>query len=69
MDLGLARDELRQDPTEAQRVLAQPRPHPVVAGGRRVALVEDQVHDAEHRAEATGELGRPRDLERDVGLG
>ena len=39
-------------------------PHPVVAGGRGVALVEDQVDDLEHRGEARGELGAARHLER-----
>ena len=41
-----------QHAAQAQRVLAQRRPHPVVAGGRRVALVEDQVDDLEHRRQA-----------------
>ena len=44
-------------------------PHPVVAGGRRVALVEDEVDDLEHRRQAGGELGAARHLERDVLLG
>ena len=46
--LGLARGEPGQDPAQPQGVLAQRRPHPVVAGGGRVALVEDQVDDLEH---------------------
>ena len=33
-------------------------PHPVVAGRRRVALVEDQVDDLEHRREALAERRR-----------
>ena len=40
--------ELGQDAAEPQRVLAERRPHPVVAGGGRVALVEDEVDDLEH---------------------
>src|SRR5712691_7900096 len=50
------RNELRQDPAEAQGVLAQRRSHPVVAGGRRVALVEHEVDHLEHRGEAGGEI-------------
>ena len=40
---------LRQDAPQAQGVLAQRRAQPIVAGGRRVALVEDQVDDRQHR--------------------
>ena len=43
--------------------------HPVVAGGRRIALVEDEVDDLEHRGQARGELGAARNLERHVRLG
>ena len=32
-----------EDAAEAQRLLAQVRPHPVVAGGGRIAFIEDQV--------------------------
>ena len=49
------------------RAAARPRTaraHPVVAGGRRVALVEDQVDDLEHRRQPRGELGAARHLER-----
>ena len=49
MHLRLRREQLGQDASEPQRLLAQLGPHPVVAGGRRVALVEDQVDDLEHR--------------------
>ena len=62
--LGLARRQPGQDAPEPQRVLAQRGPHPVVAGGRRVALVEDQVDDLEHRRQPRRELVAGRDLER-----
>ena len=39
---GSSRRQLGEDAAEAQRVLAERRAHPVVAGGRRVALVEDR---------------------------
>ena len=41
--LRLSRRQPGQDAAEPQRILAERRPHPVVAGRRRVALVEDQV--------------------------
>ena len=63
MDLRLLRSELGQDPPETQRILAERGPHPVVAGGRRVALVEDQVDDLEHRRQTVGELAPAGDLE------
>ena len=69
VDLRLLRSELGQDAPEPQRVLAERGPHPVVAGGRRVALVEDEVDDLEHRRQAGGELGSARDLEGDALLG
>ena len=49
---GSLRRQPGEDAAQAQRVLAQGRAQPVVAGGRRVALVEDQVDDLEHRREA-----------------
>ena len=69
VDLGLPRRQLGQDAAEAQRVLAQRRPHPVVAGGGRVALVEDQVDDLEHRGQAGRELVAARNLEGHPRLG
>src|SRR2546428_3955851 len=42
---------------EPERILAQRGAHPVVAGGRRVALVEHEVQHLEHRGQARGELG------------
>ena len=57
VDLRLLRSELGQDAAEPERVLAERGPHPVVAGGRRVALVEHEVEDLEHRRQTGGELG------------
>jgi len=69
VDLGLLRHERGEDAAEAERLVAEPRPHPVVARGRRVALVEHEVDDLEHRRQAGGELGSAADLERHVRLG
>jgi hypothetical protein len=69
VDLRLLRRQPRQDAAEAQRLLAQRRPHPVVAGGRRVAFVEDEVDDLEHRGQTGGELGSTRHFEGRARLG
>ncbi len=61
---GLVRRELGEDAAEAQRVFAELRTHPVVAGGRRIAFVEDEVDDFEHRREPRGELVAARHFER-----
>ena len=68
MHLGLAGRELRQNAAESQRVLAERRAHPVVTRGRRVAFVEDEVDDAEHRRKPRRELGAARHLERHLRL-
>src|SRR6266567_1684868 len=39
------RNELGHDASEAQRLLAEGGPHPVLARGRRVAFVENEVND------------------------
>src|SRR5207248_657573 len=62
-NLRLPRRELGEDAPNAQRLFAQPGPHPVLAGGGGVALVEHQVDDFEHRGQSPGELAAPRDLE------
>ena len=69
MDLRLVRNELGQDTAETQRVLAERGSHEVVTGGRRVALVEDQIDDPEHRRQPDAELFGAGDLEWDVRLG
>ncbi len=66
MHLGLVGRQLGQDAAETQRFLAQLRPHPVVAGGGRVTLVEDEVDHLEHGGQAFGKLGPARHLEGDA---
>ena len=60
---GSCGSKLGQDTPETQRVFAERRPHPVVTGGRRVAFVEDEVDDLEHRRQTGGEFGAAGDLE------
>ena len=68
MRLGVVADVLHEHPSQTQRVLAEVRPHQVVAGGGRVALVEDEVDDVAHRGESLGELRPAGHLERQPGL-
>ena len=63
MYLRLRREQLGEDATEPERLLDQLGPDPVIAGGRRVALVEDEVDRLEHGGEAVGELVALGDLE------
>ncbi len=68
MHLGLVGHQLGEDAAEAQRVVAQRRAQPVLAGGGRVALVEDQVDDLEHRRQPRLQLGAARHFEGHVRL-
>ncbi len=58
----LLRSEFGQDAPQPQRIFAERRPHPVIAGGRGVTFVEDQVDDLKHRRKARGKFGSARDL-------
>src|SRR2546428_975620 len=69
VDLRLVWREAGQDAAETEGVVAQPRAHQVIACGRRVALVEDEVDDLEYRREASVELGSGGHLERNARLG
>src|SRR6266481_828655 len=63
MDLRLVRSELRQDTPETKRILAEGRAHPVLAGGGRVAFVEDEADDLQHGRQTGGKIRSARDLE------
>ena len=65
-DLGLARHELQQQPTQTDGLRAQVGADEVVAGGRRIALVEHQVDDGQHRREPPWEVGLRGDAVGDV---
>ena len=64
MHLRLRGQQLGEDAAEPERFLDQLRPDQVVAGGRRVALVEDQVDHLEHGCEAVVQLVACGDFER-----
>ena len=57
---GSLRREFGQHAAQAQRLVAQRRAHPVLARGRRVALVEDQVDDLQHRGQPLAPASSPR---------
>ena len=59
--LRLAREQLGEDAAEPERLLEQLGPDPIVAGGRRVALVEDQVDRLEHRRRGARRARRARE--------
>ncbi len=61
--------EACQNAAHAQRLLTELWTYPVVAGRRRVALVEDQIEDGKHRGKARRALVPVRDLERHTLLG
>lgn len=69
VNLRLVRREPGQDPAEPKRLLAEPGPHPLIAGGGGIALVEDEIDDLEHRCEARSALGPARNLEGHACLG
>src|SRR3954463_6498209 len=53
MDLRLLWGQLRQDPSQAERLITELRPDPVVSGGGRVAFIEDEIENAQHRGETS----------------
>ena len=53
---GPRRHELDEQASEADRLGDELAPHELVARGRRVALVEDEVDDGHHGVEALGQL-------------
>ena len=52
VDFALARRQPGEYAAETQRLLAQRRAHPVRASARRIALIENEIDDFEHRGEA-----------------
>ena len=64
--LGVVGHQPRQQLAEADRLVAQLLADEAIALGGRVALVEDQVHDPQHAAQAVGQLLVGRHPVRDV---
>src|SRR5216117_2691730 len=56
MHLGHVLRELGQNAPKTQRILAQRWPHPVLSRRCRVAFVEDEIDDLEHRLEPGRQL-------------
>ncbi len=67
--LRLVGHQAGEDAPEPERLVAQLGTEPLVAGGGRVTLVEDEVDHLEHGVEAGGAVVAGRDLEGDTGLG
>ncbi|MFN8540920.1 MAG: hypothetical protein U0232_26005 [Thermomicrobiales bacterium] len=65
-DLGFG-EELDEEATEANRFSREIGADQRVAGGGGVALVEDEVDDAEDGIEAFGQVGQRRNLVGDAG--
>jgi drug/metabolite transporter (DMT)-like permease len=66
--LGLVGREFGEHAAEAQRLVAERGPHPVVTRGRRVPLIEDQINHFEYRSQPLRPLRRWWDLERDAAV-
>ena len=67
-DLGVLGEAGVHEPGETDRLAAQVVAFEVVARGRGVALVEDQVETRQNAGEALLEQGRRRNAERDPGF-
>src|SRR6266478_620093 len=69
MDLRIVWNEFGQDTPETQRIFAEGRAYPVLAGGGRVAFVEDQIDHLQHGGQTGGKIGPAGDLKRNARLG
>src|SRR5262249_773938 len=63
------RRELRQYSAQAERVLAESRPHPVITGGGGGTLVENEGDHLENRGKTGRDIGPTRNLEGDMSVG
>src|SRR2546426_1586511 len=68
VNLGFVGNELGEDAAQPDRVLTKRRSDPVLALGRRIALVEDQVDHLEDRSEPRRACWSGRELKPDVRL-
>jgi hypothetical protein len=66
---GFPAEKLRDNASEPQGVLAERRPHPILAARGGITFVENEINHLEHRGDARGALLGARRLERHAGLG
>ncbi len=67
-NFGLRRREAGEDASEPLRLRAQCGTRQFLARGRRIALIEDEINDLEHRGEPRRALGPARHLEGNAGV-
>src|SRR5260370_18899121 len=62
VDLRLLWSEFGQDATEAERLFAERRTHPVVTGSRRVAFIKDEVDHLQDGGQTSGKIRPARNF-------
>ena len=68
MDFRFFRHKPDQNSPQPQSFFAQRRPHPVIARGRRVAFVEDEVDNLQYGRQACVEIGASWNFKRNLRL-
>src|SRR5262249_5427826 len=68
VNLWFSWGELGENSAQAERIFAEPRPHPVISRGGGVALVENQVDHLEDGGKTGAEICRTRNFERDMSV-
>src|SRR5258707_14014091 len=69
MDLRIVWTELGQNTPETQRIFAEGRAHPVLAGRGRVAFVEDEIDSLQYGRQTGGKIGPAGDFKGNARLG
>ena len=69
MDLRFTGKKFGEDAREPQRFVAEFFPHPLIAGGRCISFVEDQVDHREYGLKPAAQLVSARDFEGNMGFG
>jgi hypothetical protein len=69
VDLRLLGKNLREHASKAECILTEGCPHPLVAGGCGVFLVEDQIDHGQHGFKPLSQLIAARSLKGNMGLG
>src|SRR5262249_7295754 len=68
VNLWFSWGELGENSAQAERIFAEPRPHPVISCGGGVTLVENQVDHLEDGGKTGAEICRTRNFERDMSV-